>query len=224
MGETISSSERQELAALCEGRGSVYRLLSRLFEREIDEAFSKHLTSPDTFVSQDDSLTALYAAMVTCLGDGGEEAIENLAVDFDRVFFGMGPLTSEKAFPYESVYTSEGGLMMQDAYAEVKHEYRRSGWQKNPAFSEPEDHIAVELLFMGRCCDEAAAALRDGDEAAAEASLLTQKGFIDAHMLNWIGRFVGDVERATDGLYAKAAELLLAFVRADRALLEEVVS
>ena len=35
----------------------------------------------------------------------------------------MGPRTAQKAFPYESVYTSEGGLMMQDAYAEVPVSY-----------------------------------------------------------------------------------------------------
>lgn len=224
MGDAISASERQELIALCEGRGSVYRLLSRLFEREIDEAFSRHLASCDAFVSQDAHLMELYAAMIAHLGDAGEEAIENLAVDFDRIFFGMGPLASKKAFPYESVYTSDGGLMMQDAYAEVKHEYRRSGWEKNPAFPEPEDHVAVELLFMARCCDAAAEALRDDDVPAAEASLVLQKSFVDRHLLNWIDRFVGDVNRATDGLYAKAADWLLAFVRADRALLEEVVS
>lgn len=227
MSDTVRADETcdfAELASLCEERAGVYRLLSRIFESEIDDAFAQHLLRPGAFETEDETMSGLFAAMVEGLGSADADALEELAVDFDRVFFGMGPLTAEKAFPYESVYTSAGGLMMQDAFVEVKHEYRRCGWEKNPAFPEPEDHLAVELLFMARCCTAAAEALRAHDEQAAEASLVVQKTFIDAHLLNWIERFAEDARRASEGFYHHAASLLVAFVKADRSIVEEVLA
>ncbi len=222
--QACASSDLAELASLCEERAHVYRLLSRIFESEIDAPFAEHLAQADAFSTEDEAMAELFSHMVEDLGDRGEAALEDLAVDYDRVFFGMGPLTAEKAFPYESVYTSEGGLMMQDAFAEVKHEYRRFGWEKNPAFPEPDDHVAVELLFMARCSTVAAEALAEGDEQSAEASLIMQRTFIDAHLLNWIDRFAFDVSRASKVFYGHAAGLLVAFVKADRAVVEEVLA
>ena len=135
-----------------------------------------------------------------------EAGIENAAVDFNRVFFGMGPIAAEKAFPYESVYTSDGGLMMQDAYSSAVVEYRAAGFAKDPRFTEPEDHIAVELSYMAARCERAQAALRRGDEGAAEEELRAQQAFLRSHLLSWVDRFAEDVKRAAQlPLYADAS-------------------
>ena len=143
---------------------------------------------------------------------------------FDRAFFGMGPRTAQKAFPYESVYTSEGGLMMQDAYAEVLHVYRAAGFAKDPGFKEPEDHLAVELAFMALLCGRAVEALRAGDGDGAERHLSAQLSFAREHLLNWIDRFCADVRKAAeDGFYFDLATFTEAYLRADEAALAEVV-
>ena len=143
---------------------------------------------------------------------------------FDRVFFGMGPRSAQKAFPYESVYTSEGGLMMQDAYSEVLRLYRAAGFAKDPGFTEPEDHLAVELAFMVRLCERAVEALRAGDEAAAEAALAEQRAFVRAHLLNWVPAFARDMKASAEsGFYAHLATFTEAYLAADAEALAEVV-
>lgn len=220
----MEKEQAEELAVLCENRERAYRLIARLFEREVDDGFAAHLTDPNAFSIDNERVQAPFEALRERLGDCGEQVLEDLAVDFDRVFFGVGPLMAEKAFPYESVYTSGSGLMMQDAYVDVRHEYREAGWVKNPDFKEPEDHIAIELSFVATCCALAARSLREGDEAAAESCLIVQRSFLDTHLLNWVERFAADVRKANGGFYADAASFMVAYLKADRELLKDVIA
>ena len=117
MIETMPAELAENLIDFCENRDRVYALLSRCYETEIDAAFAEALAGEAALASDDAGLAAGFAALQADLADCDEDALEQLAVVFDRAFFGMGPRTAQKAFPYESVYTSEGGLMMQEAYA-----------------------------------------------------------------------------------------------------------
>ena len=103
----------ENLTDFCENRGRVYTLLSRCYEKEIDAAFAADFAGHAALESDDAALADGFAALQACLADLDEAALEQLAVVFNRVFFGMGPRTAQKAFPYESVYTSPDGLMMQ---------------------------------------------------------------------------------------------------------------
>ena len=140
------------------------------------------------------------------------------------MFLGAGNFDKLTAPPYESVYTSEGGLMMQDAYSEVLRLYRAAGFAKDPGFTEPEDHLAVELAFMVRLCERAVEALRAGDEPAAEAALAEQRAFVRAHLLNWVPAFVRDMKASAEsGFYAHLATFTEAYLAADAEALAEVV-
>uniref|UniRef100_UPI0022DEEC5C TorD/DmsD family molecular chaperone n=1 Tax=Eggerthella sinensis TaxID=242230 RepID=UPI0022DEEC5C len=169
MTEPLSAELAANLIGFCENRSRVYALLSRCFEKELDAAFAQQLAACDAYSFDDPALDAAFSALRSDVADLDERALEQLAVVFDRVFFGMGPRTAQKAFPYESVYTSEGGLMMQDAYADVLHVYRAARFEKNSGFTEPEDHLAVELAFVARLGERAADELRANDADAAEA-------------------------------------------------------
>jgi TorA maturation chaperone TorD len=61
-----------------------------------------------------------------------------------RAFIGHGNNAYSAAYPYESVYTSEKRLMMQDARDEVLAIYRSCHLDKAASWKENEDHIAVE--------------------------------------------------------------------------------
>lgn len=114
--------------------------------------------------------------------------------------------------------------MMQDAYAQVLHVYRDAGFAKNPGFTEPEDHLAVELAFMELLCGRAIEALRAGDEAGAERQLRAQLTFLQEHLLNWIERFIGDTMKAAEeGFYFDLAAFTNAYLKADAQALAEVV-
>lgn len=232
MGEMLTAELAENLTEFCENRGRVYGLLARCFEREVDASFAAELAGAAPLAADDGALVDGFARMQRAVAgcDGDEAALERLAVAFNRVFFGMGPRTAQKAFPYESVYTSDKGLMMQDAYSQVKAVYREAGFAKNPAFTEPEDHLAVELAFMAELCARAGAALAAGDAAAAEASLVQQRDFVEAHLLNWIDRFAADAaaadpgEAGEGGFYAHAARFAQRFAAADAAALQDVLA
>lgn len=224
MTDTMPAELAENLIDFCENRGRVYALLSRCYEAEVDAAFAEELAGEASLASDDEALAEGFARLQADLADCDEAELEQLAVVFDRAFFGMGPRTAQKAFPYESVYTSEGGLMMQDAYAEVLHVYRGAGFAKDPGFREPEDHLALELAFVSLLCGRAVEDLRAGDAAGTERQLGAQLSFVREHLLNWVPSFLGDLKAAAEGgFYEHLATFTEAFLRADEAALAEVV-
>lgn len=114
--------------------------------------------------------------------------------------------------------------MMQEAYAQVRTLYHAARFAKDPGFPEPEDHLAVELAFMARLCEQAVEALRVGDEPAAEAALAGQRAFVQDHLLNWVSPFARDMRASAEsGFYAHLAAFTEAYLTADAEALDEVV-
>lgn len=223
-GEGLSASLVDNLVSFSQSRGNVYALLSRCFEKEMDVSLAKQLACEFSFVSNDVALTESLAAMRHDVADCDEARLEQLAVVFDRAFFGMGPRATQKAFPYESVYTSAEGLMMQDAYSQAVEAYRSERLAKNPGFHEPEDHLAVEFVFMRILCEKTVAALGCGDGEEAERLLAQQRAFLQEHVLTWIDRFAADLRKSAEGgFYAHLATFTEAFAHADVAALDEVL-
>lgn len=220
-----NTAPTQELIELMESRANVYKVLSRSYLKEIDGAFAQEFAEAFNFESGNAELVRSLDVAKEALAGADGAALEQLAVDFDRVFFGMGPLTARHAFPYESVYTSERGIMMQDAYAQVVHVYREQHLAKDKGFTEPEDHIAVELAFMATLSERTATFLREGLEEAAEETVRQQITFAQNHLLNWIDRFCIDLAAAAPGtFYEHIAQFTNLFVHEDVALLAEIVS
>lgn len=213
-----------EIAHLMDSRANVYKVLSRSFREEMDAEFASEFAKRFVFESDDAQLAQKADAMKASLQGIDDDAIEMLAVDFDRVFFGMGPLTARHAFPYESVYTSEKGIMMQEAYSQVVRAYREQKLAKDEAFTEPEDHIAVELAFMATLAERSATFLREGHEEAAEQTVMQQLSFAKEHLLNWVDIFCVDLAAAADGsFYEHLATFTAAFVKEDAAVLEDIL-
>lgn len=220
--EAVDALDQGELAALATSRANVYRVLARCYAREIDEAFAHDVTRAFSLESEDEALARELSAMCGALDGADAAALEQLAVTFDRVFFGMGPLGAKHAFPYESVYTSARGLMMQDAYAEVVQELRANGFAKDEAFTEPEDHLAVELSFMAELATRSLDAIESGSDEDVVADITAQLEFLRAHLLSWTARFCADLEAACEGFYAHLARFTRRFLELDERILAEL--
>ena len=100
----------------------------------------------------------------------GPDARQDLAVDYARVFLAAGVYEGETAVPYESVYTSPEGILMQDSRDEVVRAYRRWGLAIPRDLNVPEDHLAFELEFMGRLSERIAAGLGAEGHRSQKAS------------------------------------------------------
>jgi anaerobic sulfite reductase subunit A len=147
--------------------------------------------------------------------------IEDLAVDYARVFLAAGVAQGLAAFPYESVYADARRLMAQEPAADAAKLYAAKNLAPNPSrFRVPDDHFGLESAFMAHLCKEAREALLRGDAAAYLLSMREQKSFLETHLFRWFSPFCRDVEKyAETGFYKAAAKITEGFLERERALM-----
>lgn len=218
------TAEQEELVELMGMRANTYGLLARLFREEIDEAELRELQGMRFPTATGSArVDAGYRALYEYLRTAWDDSVTELAVDYVRTFIGHGVNGYSAAYPFESVYTSERRLMMQEARAEVLRTLRENGL-KAGAWNEGEDHVGLEMEFMQRMALRTADDLRAGDEAAAAGRLETQRAFARDHLLNWLPMLVSDMKRfARTSFYRGLGDLALGYVEEDAALLDELL-
>ncbi|MGN0038832.1 MAG: molecular chaperone [Coriobacteriales bacterium] len=213
-----------ELSELMRSRASTYGLLARLYRVEVDATLLtelQHMRFPVATGSSrvDQGFRMLY----DYLRASWQDSVTELAIDYVRTFIGHGINGYSAAYPFESVYTNERRLMMQEARAEVL-KILRDNHLKRGAWNEGEDHIALELEFMQRMSLRVAEALDAGDEDRAVELLITQREFVANHLLNWMPMLVADMQKFSKTLfYQGLAVLSLGYVEEDAALIDELV-
>ncbi|MFR8831359.1 MAG: molecular chaperone, partial [Eggerthella lenta] len=155
----------QEFVKLNEQRAATYGLLSRLYRVEVDQPLLDELHSM-RFPAKtgNENVDEGYRLLATYLSNTWDNSITDLAIDYVRVFIGHGVDAFSAAYPFESVYTSEKRLLMQEARDEVLAIYRSAGLDKQDSWKEGEDHIALELEFEQIMATRTVEALRKGDE------------------------------------------------------------
>lgn len=226
IAEAEGAMTAEDLADLCESRSATYGFLARLFREEVDEALLAELNATDYPVaSGNESMDAGYYAIAKYLSNAWVDPLMKLSVDYTRAFLGSGIDTYSAAYPFESVYTSEKRLLMGDARDEVLAIYRSCGLEKSESWTVGEDHVAVELEFMGVLAHRAAAALRAGEEERVFSLINTQRNFMDDHLASWVPVFLEDTRRfAATAFYQGLADLTQGFLEEDAALLADLVS
>ena len=222
----LSSEQRAELSGLCESRAGIYGLLSRLYCREADEALLTDLKGT-AFPSRtgNDQVDTGYRKLATYLSGNLDNALTELAVDYVNVFFGNGNLTYSAAYPFESVYTSEKRLMMQEARDEVLEAYRNANMVIDKSWKDPADHIALELLYMQKQSEHAKKALDNEEDAQALELFARQRSFLFDHLAAWAPMMTADMKRiAKTEFYVALAYLTEGFLKVDREFLATIIS
>ncbi|MCI8468472.1 MAG: molecular chaperone TorD family protein [Eggerthellaceae bacterium] len=215
--------DAQELASLMDERARTYGMLARLFRVEVDldtlrELQAMRFPTATGNAAADEGYHQLYDYLRTAW----EDSVTELAIDYVRTFIGHGVNGYSAAYPYESVYTSERRLLMQEARAEMlatlrENELKRGEW------NEAEDHIALQLEFMQRMSLRCAEALRAGDDDAAANAVRTMDDFLQKHLLNWVPMLVTDMRLYAKTLfYQGLAQLLTGFLQQDEQVLTEL--
>lgn len=214
-----------DLAAITEERAQTYEFLARLYREEVDQVLFDELMEANYPVSSGSELIdSGYYQIAKYLSNAWVDPLMKLSVDYTKTFLGSGIDSYSAAYPFESVYTSEKRLLMQDARDEVLAIYRSCGLEKAESWKVGEDHIAVELEFMRVLSSRAAGALREGDEDAAYSLLNTQHNFMEDHLATWVPVFANEVRRFADTqFYCGLADLTEGFLEADAELLVDLV-
>lgn len=124
-----------------------------------------------------------------------EEEMQNLLWDFTRLFIGPYRLPSP---PWESVYTSEKRLLLQEASDAVRAAYDQAGVGVGTSDILP-DHVGAELSFVGILLEKIETS--SADEEACRQLVMS---FAKEHLSNWMPRFTSDLEKAAETSFYKA--------------------
>lgn len=215
-----------ELEGLCRDRAATYALIARLYASEVDQELLEGLQAvPYPQGTGSDDLDLGYRKLATYLSNASDGALTELAIDYVRTFIGHRNDTYGAAYPFESVYTSEKRLLMQEARNEVVAIYRKSGMAVAEAWADPEDHVAIELEYMQFMATKAANLLSQGEASKALACLESQRDFLVDRLIMWTPMLTSDIKRfAKTGLYEGLAYITDGFLQLDREFLSGVFS
>lgn len=219
-----AGEEAVDLVELMKMRSRTYGMLARLFLKEVDEETLKELQGMKFPVATgNERVDAGYRKLFDYLRLSWDDSVRELAIDYVRTFIGHGVNGYSAAYPFESVYTSERRLMMQEARAEVLQTLRENGLKRGN-WTEGEDHIALELEFMMRMSTRTAEALEAGDEDKAIEELRTQHEFARDHLMNWLPMLTADMEKFSQTkFYQGLGELTIGYVEEDLSVLDELL-
>lgn len=222
----LNDDDRAMLVSLNEQRENAYGLLSRLYLVEVDPGFYADLCQaafPANTGNED--VDAGYRLIATYCASQHDDAPLDLARDYARVFIGHGNNAYAAAYPFESVYTSEKRLLMQEARDEILGVYAQGGLQVDPNWHDPEDHIALELSYMQVMARRTREALEAHDDDHALSLLDDQRRFLLRHLVSWTPLLVNDMLRlAHTDLYQGLALLTRGLLSEDRDFLNSVVA
>ncbi|MCD8315892.1 MAG: molecular chaperone TorD family protein [Eggerthellaceae bacterium] len=214
-----------ELIELFERRAGSFGFLSRIFRKEVDEDFLNELKGMRFPIDTGNSnVDEGYRLIATYLSNTWENTIDELAADYLRTFLGHGVDGHAAAYPFESVYTSEKRLLMQDARAEILAIYRAAGLDKQDSWKEGEDHIALELEFLQIQSLKTADALKNHDTDEAVRLVRGQYNFMERHINDWVPLFLDEMDKfAQTDFYRGVSKLTRGILAEDWVLIEDIL-
>ncbi|AFQ46231.1 TorD/DmsD family molecular chaperone [Desulfosporosinus meridiei] len=136
------------------------------------------------------------------------EVYQALTYEFNRLF--VGP-AAPKAPPYESVYRSAEGLVMQEQTLAVRKMYLREGLHSQEQGHEPDDFIGTELEFMAYLLSRALSSEQEQNLSGVQYYLELHQEFCSKHMEQWVEAFAQAIGKSTDyPLYTALSKILVA--------------
>lgn len=188
-----------------EARKITYSFLSSMFLKEVTEDMLHQWAQNPPFVEGE--LGSFCASLSS--SDIAQVRV-NCAAQFASLLLNM---CADPVYPYESTYTSNERLLMQNAQTKVVAAYRSAGFKSSDSVTIPEDHIGIEFEFMARLCQKELDALQAEDSQTVAEIREAQKQFLQDHLMNWVPQMCDDLnKRAKSSLYKGLAETTKQFL------------
>lgn len=199
MGETTMAADDTRVAVL-EEAGALFTLLGRLFhgvpDRELIAGVADGgLFDEMPFATSADAEAArekLAAWTSQCASPFSDDDFHALSADYTRLFVGARRVLAPM---WESVYFNKDRMVFQHQTFEVRAAYARYGLEVDALSHEPDDHLAYELLFIGRLCHMGAEAARRGDASETDRVVADAVSFAVCHPMTWVPQWRALVER-----------------------------
>ncbi|WP_342430866.1 molecular chaperone TorD family protein [Neobacillus sp. FSL H8-0543] len=128
--------------------------------------------------------------------------------EYNRLFVGPNMLPAPL---WESVYLGREHLLFEEETLKVRECYRQYGLSFVRENNEPDDHIVIELEFLGYLIQKT---LETTNVETKQKLLADQQAFLDDHLFKWGLSFCEHLNNATAfELYRGAAQLLAEYIR-----------
>jgi len=206
-------------------RSNIYNFLSLIYAKEPEKELLDEIITPD-FLNILSELGIEFGDNV--LTTPSEELLEDLTIEYTRLFLGPGPHIS----PHESVYVGgcrdkdqKIGSLWGDATVEVKDMIEDLGYGYREEYHGIPDHLAVELELMGNLTAREHDMLAEQNLQEGVKCLLQEKQFLNEHLSRWISEFCGQVmENADHVFYREIARLTRDYILTDTELVDQCIS
>jgi TorA maturation chaperone TorD len=195
-------------------RSNIYGLLATVYQQEITSDLLQQIKDPQFLgVLSDIGLEGID----DFLQSPENELLEDLAVEYTRLFLGPGNHVS----PHESVHhqreDGQWGQLWGASTAEVKNFIETTGLSYSDDFKGMPDHITVELEFMQQLTLHEEQAWKEADADKATAFRNVEKKFIEEHLIHWIPAFCENViQEAELSFYREIASLTQKYIQFEK--------
>lgn len=219
---TKAKNKADKLAETAKNRSNIYELLARLFRCEVTPDFLALLKDPQ--------FLGVLSSMDIDFGDeldkGSEaEIIENLEVEFTRLFLGPDKHISAHESLHHERNDGDWGSFWGASTVEVKKFIETAGLKYREEFKEMPDHISVELEFMQLVTKKEAEILEDPKKEGLHYCMSMQKKFITEHLIKWIPVFCDKViQQAEMAFYKEIARLTKDFIEYENKNIDKYIS
>ena len=207
----MSKTDKNDYSDLAGHRSNIYGLLATVYRQEITPELLKQFMDPQF-------LEVLINIGAEGIGDhlfqkSEAELIEELAVEYTRLFLGPGKHIS----PHESVHhqrdDDQWGKLWGKSTAEIKKVIESTGLNYIEDYKGLPDHISVEFEFMQQLILHEKKAWREADTDKAISCRQIEKKFVEEHLSRWVPSFCKKVIKETDlPFYRSLAELTKSFI------------
>lgn len=180
-------TDTTELIEVVKNRSTFHRTLSSLYYTTLTQEQIDGLAESDlaAFGAGDPLLTEGFDDIRRYLRKRNTGTRQELAIDFTSSFLGTQAYLGRVATPFESVFRSESGLLMQEPRNEVYRTYKQAAIKLREGIDLPEDHLSFELEFLAILGDRIVEALTADDGERAVTLLEAQRIFMLDHVLSW---------------------------------------
>lgn len=190
--ETVTLADlKADIIAALQGRAVFYDLLAYLYFRPLTAEQIENIAVMDmsAYDGINDAMSEGFNDMHRYLNKRNTGTRQELAVDFTATFAGTSSWKGCYATPYESVFTSEDGLMCREAYHEVYTLFRQNGVALADGYDYPDDHLSFMCEFLSVISHRTIDALNAGDYNTALENMNLSKDFVNDHILSWFDKF-----------------------------------
>ncbi|BCN24162.1 TorD/DmsD family molecular chaperone [Vibrio alfacsensis] len=170
-------------------RTEIYLVLSALFRGAPTSEMIEFLSSLEVEPSES-AMQKAWLALQQAAKESNREALED---EYQDLFIGIG---RGEVMPFGSWHMT--GSIMEKPLAEIRHDLKLLGFERDENVKEPEDHIAALCEVMAMLTNE-------------EETL--QQTVFNKHLAPWFGSFTKQLENANNAkFYKPVAHLCDAFL------------